>query len=212
MPVMDGVSFIEYAKNNGLRAGIIVLSCRDEYEYVRSSLRQGVFDYILKHSVDPQALVTTIQNCYASKNSNQKNTTQQLLAQAAPVKKSLVQPKQEEPPEQQSGNGDVNTALTYIHNHYTEPLTLQSLADAVYLTKNYFSYLFKQHVGEPVTEYILNYRLEQSLLLLSNSHEKVYAVACAVGFQNQYYFIKSFKKRYGMSPALYRKKQKDLPE
>ncbi|MGE5581214.1 MAG: response regulator transcription factor [Bacillota bacterium] len=57
MPGMDGVALIEYIQKNYSKAKIIALSAYDDFDYVKQSLKKGAFDYILKHTLTPDALL-----------------------------------------------------------------------------------------------------------------------------------------------------------
>ncbi|MEK3882941.1 response regulator [Paenibacillus sp. PL2-23] len=98
----------------------------------------------------------------------------------------------------------VDKALDYIRAHYTEPLTLQQVADYVHVSKNYFSILFKKVTGENFIDYVIKLRVQHAKRLLSRSELKVYEVAEQSGFGDVKYFSKLFKKMTGHSPVDYR--------
>jgi two-component system, response regulator YesN len=62
MPAMDGLQLIENTNKLGLNIKFIVLSCFDEYEYVRQAMKMGAKDYILKHKMDPENIYSLIEN------------------------------------------------------------------------------------------------------------------------------------------------------
>lgn len=61
MPLMDGLELIEKSKGDGLPCEFVVLSCHNEFEYVKQSLKLGVFDYILKLSMDMKELMDVLE-------------------------------------------------------------------------------------------------------------------------------------------------------
>lgn len=65
MPVMDGLQLIENVNKLELDTRFIVLSCFDEYEYVRKALKMGAKDYILKHKMDPENIYSLIESVKA---------------------------------------------------------------------------------------------------------------------------------------------------
>lgn len=98
----------------------------------------------------------------------------------------------------------------YLDQHYARDLTLQDLADHFFLSREYISRKFKQQFGENVIEYLSRVRIDKSKLLLHNPLLKIADVAQAVGYQDEKYFSKVFKKRVGVSPNEYRKTTKLL--
>lgn len=62
MPAMDGLQLIENTNKLGFNIKFIVLSCFDEYEYVRQAMKMGAKDYILKHKMDPENIYNLIEN------------------------------------------------------------------------------------------------------------------------------------------------------
>ncbi|WP_409967583.1 helix-turn-helix domain-containing protein [Bengtsoniella intestinalis] len=97
-------------------------------------------------------------------------------------------------------------AVRYIHTNYSEKITLESVAATVYLSPTYFSKMFKEELHTPFTTYINQVRVEQSKSLLRKGDAKLSEVALAVGFEDQSYFTKVFKKITGQSPLQYRKR------
>lgn len=61
MPIMDGIALIEYINLNYSQIKIIALSGYEDFEYVRSSMKNGALDYVLKHSLDNGSLVEALK-------------------------------------------------------------------------------------------------------------------------------------------------------
>lgn len=99
----------------------------------------------------------------------------------------------------------IQKAVQYIHNNYSEKITLESVASMVYLSPTYFSKMFKDEMHTSFTTYINEVRVEQSKKLLRKSEIKLSDIAIAVGFEDQSYFTKVFKKITHISPLQYRK-------
>lgn len=95
-------------------------------------------------------------------------------------------------------------AVNFIGQHYSEPITLAYVADEVHLNPAYFSTLFKKEIGLSFKEYLNHVRIEESKRLLSNSNFSIIDIAIAVGFEDQSYFSKVFKKYTGMTPKQFR--------
>lgn len=86
-----------------------------------------------------------------------------------------------------------------------ETIDLEELADEVGISREYLSKLFKQYEGIPVTEYILNIRIEAACNMLKYSDRQVREIADYLSFGSLSYFSRIFKKKTGVSPQQYRK-------
>ncbi len=94
----------------------------------------------------------------------------------------------------------------YIGNHYDQDITLQDISAHFYLSREYISRWFKQEFQENITEYISRKRMDKAKVLLANRHMRIAEIAKIVGYQDEKYFSKVFKKLEGLSPNEYRKK------
>ena len=101
----------------------------------------------------------------------------------------------------------IHQATQYIRTHYAEKLTLDSVAGQVYLSRAYFSRIFRQETGVTFNAYLNAVRIEQSKKLLMDQSVRMIDISLMVGFDNQSYFTTVFKKITGMSPLQYREKK-----
>ncbi|MBB3128226.1 two-component system response regulator YesN [Paenibacillus rhizosphaerae] len=92
----------------------------------------------------------------------------------------------------------------YIEQHLAEDLSLEKLADRVYLHPTYLSRLYKQISGIRLSDYIKEARLKKAAELLAIPTLKIQEVATRVGFESAHYFAKVFKKNMHMTPQEYR--------
>jgi AraC-like DNA-binding protein len=95
-------------------------------------------------------------------------------------------------------------AVTYIHQHYGEPLTLRSLARVAGFAPNYFSRLFRRRERMTVARYLMQVRIERAKQLLLNTDLEVKRVAQLAGFASQHYFARSFRRAVGTTPLSFR--------
>ena len=103
-----------------------------------------------------------------------------------------------------SGSQSIKKAIQFISQHYMENLTLEDVAGEVHLNPSYFSTLFKQSSGLSFKEYLNMVRVVESKRLLTNTDYSIIDIAIAIGFDNQSYFAKVFKKYTGMTPRQFR--------
>lgn len=99
---------------------------------------------------------------------------------------------------------EVSCAIAYIANHYSEELSAEILASAVYLTPDYLSRLFKKSTGKSISQYIRQYRMEKAKDALLHTHKKVIEIGIQSGYPNYSYFCQSFREYFGSSPEKYR--------
>lgn len=92
----------------------------------------------------------------------------------------------------------------FIESHYMEPLKLSDLSDYVHLTYHHLSRVMKNSYGMNFNDLLNSVRIRHAQELLINSNRELRDIADGVGFSNQSYFGKVFKKNVGVSPRLYR--------
>ena len=92
----------------------------------------------------------------------------------------------------------------YLRLHYMEKIALEDVARMVYLSPSYFSHIFKEEQGCTFREYLAQYRIEKSKSLLLDKSLRIADISIMVGFEDQSYFTKVFKRLVGMSPNQYR--------
>lgn len=98
----------------------------------------------------------------------------------------------------------------YIHSHYSEDLTLNSLSEQFYISPSYLSREFKATTHFNLTAYIQETRIKNAQYLLSSSDEKIADVAERCGFTSFSQFNRTFNRISGMSPRAYRQAQLHL--
>lgn len=102
-------------------------------------------------------------------------------------------------------NAGVISAIQYIHNNYSQKISIEELASATGYSTPYFERFFKAYTGKTPVEYILLFKLKQAQSMLRNSTGSILEISILCGFANVSYFIKKFKAQYGVTPHQYRK-------
>lgn len=98
----------------------------------------------------------------------------------------------------------INKALNYIHYHYDEKISLEDVAQKLHLSKHYLCSAFKKATGENMSLYINKLRIEKAKRMLLESEVRVKEIFEEVGYSNQQYFSKVFKKITGMTVMEYK--------
>lgn len=99
----------------------------------------------------------------------------------------------------------ISQALKYMNDRIADEISLQLVADEVYCSPPYLSYLFKKNTGENFSEYVIGMRVKKAKMLLITTTLPVTEIAQQVGINNSSYFSKVFTKYTGKTPNKYRK-------
>ncbi len=92
----------------------------------------------------------------------------------------------------------------YIDEHYMEPISLQTIADALNVSSYYLSHMFKQTSGYSPIQYLLRRRIGEAQTLLISSDLSIAEIAGLTGFDTQNYFNAQFTKHVGIPPGKFR--------
>ncbi|MBR3470051.1 MAG: helix-turn-helix domain-containing protein [Lachnospiraceae bacterium] len=96
----------------------------------------------------------------------------------------------------------VEKILTYFEDHYSEKISLDQIAENMYLSPFYVSKIFKSETGDAPIQHLIKIRLEKAKELLEKGEaQSVQEVAAMVGYDDAYHFSKLFKKRFGITPT-----------
>jgi two-component system response regulator YesN len=96
-------------------------------------------------------------------------------------------------------------ALQFIREHFSENLSLEIVAQQIYISPYYLSHLFREELGITFLEYLTRIRIEEAKKLLLDHSLTIFGISSRVGYDDPGYFSKVFKKNMGVSPSQYRK-------
>lgn len=175
MPLLNGVDLIKRVRDFDQQIHIIIISGYNDFEYAKNLLSSNVTNYLLK-PINTTEFIHTIKQL-------------PLFCPSKSAEYSLV----------------IRNILTIIETEYAQNLTLEALADRVFLSPSYLSNLFKKEVNQNIIPYLNDYRLKKASNLLRHSTMKINDIATFVGIPNVSYFNRLFKTKFDMSPTHYRK-------
>ncbi|WP_282936620.1 AraC family transcriptional regulator [Paenibacillus sp. RC67] len=95
--------------------------------------------------------------------------------------------------------------LSFIHQNYTDPITLKEIADAAHLSVSECTRSFKKSIHMTPYDYLVKYRIKRSCELLESTEYTITEIARRVGFNHVNHFIQSFKKHRKSTPKEFRK-------
>lgn len=177
-------------KTNVMPAKVIQYCVRflGELEYHASGITTAVHDQIADSA-------EIIRNAI-SQEELRKNLTDALFAVFSP-----------EPLPENGSDGyspEVTQALSYIQNNYNRKISLASVSEHVGLSSGYLCRIFKEETSVSINAYINNLRMTKAGELLKDKNSYIKEVAISVGFEDQLYFSRLFKRYYGVTPSEYR--------
>ncbi|MEH7239072.1 response regulator transcription factor [Bacillus sp. JJ1562] len=186
MPKKDGISLLKWISKSGILSKTIVVSGYDDFEYMRNAIFYKSFDYLLK-PIEPDVLNETLEKAV-------NEWKEQALHQ-----RTLVTPNT-----YQKEKTGIHLIEEFVRQNYQKEINLQEIADRFFFSREYISRKFKQEFDDTITDYVMKIRMEKAKELLENPHLKIYEIANHVGYQNEKYFSKLFKKLIGVRPNEYR--------
>lgn len=111
-----------------------------------------------------------------------------------------------------STNRHVSSAMSYVSQHYREPVTMVDIAKAAGLSTYRIAHLVKQQTGKSLIQHVLFLRISEARRLLNEKDMNCAEIALELGFCDQSYFTRQFRKFTGVSPARYRREATARPE
>lgn len=188
MPGKDGLEVMREAKEAGVLPLTIILSGYDEFKYAQTALKYGVKEYVLKPCRSTEIL-SLVNNAIDEISGNRTDCRDG---------------------SSRTDNYLVNRAAEYIDEHYNESLTLGKVAEELDISSSYLSFLFSKEMNSCFVDYLNGVRIEHAGSYLQQNRLKVYEIANKVGFRDEKYFSKVFKKVKGMSPAQFKSGRREF--
>jgi two-component system response regulator YesN len=179
MPIKSGIDVMREANAVGVCPKTVILSGYDTFSYAQQALRMGAIDYLLKPCRSTE-LLQTLENI---------------------VKPELMQKPE---PQMKEGNLLVHIAIEYMKEHIDQELNQTLVAEKVGVSPSYLSTLFTQKMGCGFIDYLNKMRIECACDYMHDAKMKIYEIAYRVGYHDEKYFSKVFKKVTGYSPSTYR--------
>lgn len=98
----------------------------------------------------------------------------------------------------------IQKVINYVDFHLQEPFSLKTISDEISVNSSYLSYQFKKEMGQTLTDYINQKRIENALVLLVTTDLKINKISEKIGIYDVNYFSKIFKRSQNMTPSEYR--------
>lgn len=121
----------------------------------------------------------------------------------------LVRPDMDRTHSRKNADDKIKMLIVYIHEHFQEPISVDQLAESAHISKRTCFRLFQENLHMTPLEYMRSYRLQKACQMLTKSKEPITQIAYDCGLGSSSYFGTVFRKRFGCSPAQYRRKWHD---
>ena len=174
MPVLSGLGLISRLREQNANIETIIISGYSDFEYARQAIKFGVTDYVLK-PIKATELKAAIEDCIKR------------LPVVAGEPKSAAK-----------------RLIEYIDNSFDKPLSMEELSAEFSFSSKYLSNLVKNETGKNFTDYITDLRIKKAIELLTQTDMEIKLIAGAVGYADQQYFHRIFKKKTGQTPSRFR--------
>jgi len=102
---------------------------------------------------------------------------------------------------------NLTKAVNYMYENLSEELTLEDVAVYMGLSKSYVNLIFKEHTRRTPIEFFTHLKIQQACKYLRLTNMFIYEISANLGYEDQYYFSRIFKKVMGVSPKEYRKQK-----
>lgn len=180
MPGMTGLELIKSVREQYTDCEFIIVSGHSDFSYAQEAISYGVAGYCLK-PLDPKETADSLNRAKKALDSRNSITP-------APV----------------YFDDNFEGLRNYMITHFSEKLTLKSLAAEFDMNPNYCCSLFTKYLGKTFSAYLTELRITEAQHLLNNSDYSLELIASMVGFKDYFYFSKVFKKYCSHSPKEYR--------
>lgn len=102
----------------------------------------------------------------------------------------------------------VRNTLDYLHDHFNKKIMIEDLCQLNFVSKAHLSAIFKEEMNMSIMNYLKDFRIKQSQLLLLGTRKPIADIAVICGFENANYYSNVFKSMHNISPSQYRKNEK----
>lgn len=218
MPVINGLEAAKELRHRGRTRAIIFLTAYDDFLYAKQAISVHAVDYLLKPCDDKElflAVEEAIRWCDRQRElAAGKETPGTIRTEGIDDRMdAVIQPEDKSsrpaPPEnaEEDPTGNQIRLLSFIHDHYTEDISVQDMAGFMGYSEVHTSRLFKQYFGQTFVSYLAHYRMKKAEHLLLYTGMSIREIGSAVGYSNSNYFGKVFHRIYDMTPSEYRTAQ-----
>ncbi|WP_197080892.1 helix-turn-helix domain-containing protein [Gordoniibacillus kamchatkensis] len=108
-----------------------------------------------------------------------------------------------------SAASGIEAIRRYIEQHYKKDISLTTLSEIFHFSPRYLAKIFKEQFHTTIITYLTDLRIDKAKSLLIHSNIPISEIAGSIGYEDENYFGKVFKKQTGLSPMQFRKQYKN---
>ena len=190
MPVMSGIALLENVRLHYPLTKFIIISGFSDFEYAKSAIQLQVSEYLLK-PIDPDELYQTLADI-------KRKFDYQQEEYATIFSPGMVT---------SSPKSIAKTLKDYLAHNYAQDINLNLIATTMNYSASYLTRIFQQYYETTPTKFITNLRISSAKRLLRNSELSIAQIGESIGYRDQGYFSRFFKKQTGLSPLEYREQR-----
>lgn len=203
-------------ENNILEIQSLLYNSLDIIKEIEKNNRDSIIEFYTQLFLSLHKICSTNAHSFISDNFTKIYNLKNNIANCKSIEllnELLIQmldnaPKKTDTPNNTNVSSHVKAALEYIHESYSENISLNDVAKHIHVSSVHTGRLFKKEVGCTITDYINEYRIKKAKEFLDSGNYKIYEVAEKVGINSTNYFITLFKKHTGYIPSEYIKNSK----
>ena len=192
MPFMDGIEMMKQIRKDYPDILFVFVSSYNEFEYAREGLRMGAVDYLVKpmEENDLEGVLKRLQEMLSQRTKEDAlSLLQKIVEQEVNWEDPVLQ-----------------TLCKLFDEQKERNLTLEEVANALDLSKDYLGKIIKSRTGMNFRTLYNGYKMECAKPLIKSGKYKVYEISQMLGYTSADYFTQLFKNSTGMTPAEYKKK------
>ena len=179
-----------------------------EQTYVNPLTDSHSFDYLLLRKDDwTVCIIEELKNLFQYQ--DPKTIELEILEASVRICKKLYQHVQITTSYMETSTspdiGTFKTMMLFIQDHYMEKISLEDIANAGNVGKTLCAKLFKKYVSRTPGEYLIFYRIQKSIELLTETNMSTTEISYATGFSSASHYTKTFRELMGCTPLKYRK-------
>lgn len=187
MPGKSGIELIKhiYEKEECLTV-VIAVSGYSDFEYVHDAFMYGAYEYLLK-PVEPKKM-------------------QELFVKIRKVLQEVRKNKKEEKlvPSKLSGSELLKEIDAYLDEHLSEDNSIVQMCSRFAISQPYLSRIFKKYKGCTYNEYVIGAKIKKGKKFLEEGDYLIGEISDILGFADQFYFSRVFKRETGYTPREYK--------
>ncbi len=192
MPGMNGIELMQRLKSRAHQPITIIISGYEQFDYAKQALTYGAVDYVLK-PVDPEDVGRMAERLHG------------LVAKREENERLLRAAREKRGGDRTAPRSVAAQARGAIDADYANPaLGVNHLSSLLGYSPNYLGNAFRRAYGLSIADYLGRVRVAEAKRLMDQADYMIYEIAFLVGFDDQNYFSKTFKKYTGVTPSEYR--------